>query len=106
MKTWTDQIQKGDVIEYNGHRRKVRAVKRKDESVQSVVVAKRKASQFDSPTTRISANRLRSDSYFGIVDTNADLEETYLEENIQRLVESKSPRPPTQSDLSSTEKLY
>lgn len=106
MKSWTDQLQKGDVIEYRGHRRKVRSVSREGEEVRSVVVAKRGASKYDSPTTRISANTLRSDSDYGIVDTGADLEETYLEEQIQRLVEGDPPRPPVQDDLTAHAQLY
>jgi len=107
MKYWTDQIQKGDVVEHNGHRRKVREVSRKESGrVHSIVVAKRSKSSFESPTTRISAGRLRSDSNFGIVDTGADLKETYLEEQIQRLVEGEPPRPPVQGDLTQDDPIY
>lgn len=102
MKYWTDQLQKGDVIEYQGHRRKVRSVSHKSDTgrVHSIVVAKRGASRYDDPMTRISASTLRSNSDFGIVDTDAELGETYLEEQIQRLVEGEPMRPPTQNDLS------
>jgi len=106
MKYWTDQLKKGDVIEYRGHRRKVRSVMRQGEHVHSVVIAKKSASKYDSPTTRLSATQLRSESDFGIVDTGADLMETYLEEQIQRVVEGEPPRPPTQDDLRQDDPIY
>lgn len=106
MRYWTDQLRRGDVIELDGYRRKVRSVKRQGDHVHSVVVAKRGNSQYDSPTTRISAAKLRHESGFGIVDTGVDLEETYLEEQIQRLVDGESIRPPMQDDLTPDDPIY
>jgi len=106
MKYWTDQLQKGDVIEYRGHRRKVRSVMRQGEHVHSIVIAKKSASKYDSVTTRVNTRQLRSESDYGIVDTDADLTETYLEEQIQRVVEGEPPRPPTQDDLNQNNPIY
>jgi len=97
---WTDQIRKGDVVEYRGHRRKVRRVYHDGSSVRSVCFLKLQESSYQGLMTCVSAAALRCHSTHGIEGTEADLEETYLERQAQRVIEGKEVRPPTQSDLS------
>jgi hypothetical protein len=97
---WTDQIRKGDVVEYRGRCRKVRKVYRDGSSVRSVSFLKLQESSYQGLLTCVSAAALRCHSTHGIEGTEANLEETYLERQAQRVIEGKEVRPPTQSDLS------
>jgi len=97
---WTDQIRKGDVVEYRGRRRKVRRVYHDGSRVRSVCFLKLRESSYQGLMTCVSAAALRCHSTRGIEGTGADLEETYLERQAQRAIEGKEVRPPTQSDLS------
>ena len=84
----------------------MRGVERRDGQVKQVALVKLACSRYDDPITRVSASQLRSSSDYGIVDTDVPLRETYLEDQIQRLVEGEPMRPPTQNDLTTINRIY